>query len=285
MGKYTSLHGVAAAARFFTRKFSHQVRETTLHSMKKAYQQEVTRKRACEDCQDVDYLPHQKRGRPVLLGANVDSQVKTYLRRVRDAGGVVTARIAVAAARGILLSCDRSKLAEFGGHVTLNRFWAYSLLKRMNFVKRKVTTAKSRYAVTEFERLKEEFLQDVVTTVEMEEIPSELILNWDQTGIKIVPSNTWTMEEQGSKRVDVAGANDKRQITAVFCGSLVGDFLPVQIIYQGKTPRCHPKYQFPPDWNITHSPKHWSNEETMIEYVEEIIIPYIKTYCTSFLQR
>ena len=114
--------------------------------------------------------------------------------------------------------------------------------------------------MAEFECLKEEFLQDVVTTVEMEEIPPELILNWDQTGLKIVSSNTWTMEEQGSKRVDVAGANDKRQITAVFCGSLVGDFLPVQVIYQGKTPRRHPKFEFPPDWDIIHSPKHWSNE-------------------------
>ena len=70
------------------------------------------------------------------------SKVQAYLRRVRDGGGVVTARIAVAVVRGILLSCDRSKLAEFGGHVMLNRFWAYSLLKRMKFVKRKVTTAK-----------------------------------------------------------------------------------------------------------------------------------------------
>ena len=87
---------------------------------------------------------------------------------------MVTAQIAVAAARGILLSCDRSKLAEFGGPVMLNRFWTYSLLKRMNFVKRMVTTAKSKYAVAEFQHLKEEFLQDAVTTVEMEEIPSEL---------------------------------------------------------------------------------------------------------------
>ena len=72
MGKYTSLHGVAVAARFFTRKFGHQVSETTLHSMKKAYQQEVSRKRANEDGDNVDYLPHQKRGRPVILGASVD---------------------------------------------------------------------------------------------------------------------------------------------------------------------------------------------------------------------
>ena len=77
------------------------------------------------------------------------------------------------------------------------------------------------------------------------------------------------MEKQGTKSVYITGANDKRQITAVFCGPLVGDFLPIQIIYQGKTPHCYHKYQFLPDSDITHSPKHWSNEETMIEYVEK----------------
>lgn len=47
------------------------------------------------------------------------------------------------------------------------------------------------------------------------------------------------------------------------------------LIYTGKTKRCHAKFPFPSGWNITHSPKHWSNEETMIEYVEEIILPYV----------
>ena len=41
-------------------------------------------------------------------------------------------------------------------------------------------------------------------------------------------------------------------------------FLPVQVIYQGKTEHCHPKNEFPPEWDITHSQKHWSNETTMI---------------------
>ena len=72
MGKYTSDHGVAAAARFFKRKLGHQVSETTLHSMKKAYLQEVTRKRANEDDENVERLPPQKRGRPVLLGESLD---------------------------------------------------------------------------------------------------------------------------------------------------------------------------------------------------------------------
>ena len=84
------------------------------------------------------------------------------------------------------------------------------------------------------------------------------------------------MDERGVNRVELTGVNDKRQITAVFCGSLVGDFLPLQLIYAGKTSRCHPKFKFPPEWHITHSQKHWSNEETMIQHVDNIILPYVE---------
>lgn len=89
------------------------------------------------------------------------------------------------------------------------------------------------------------------------------------------------MEEHGSKRVDIAGANDNWQNTA-FCGTLVGDFLPVKLIYKDRTPACHPKIQCPPDWDITHSPKHWSNKETMIQYTNNIVTPYIKSARVSF---
>ena len=84
-----------------------------------------------------------------------------------------------------------------------------------------------------FRELKEAFLAHVTTAVTMEEIPPELILNWDQTGIKPVPCSSWTMEKCREKRVETAGTNDKRQITAVFCGTALGDFLPIQLIYKG----------------------------------------------------
>ena len=231
------------------------------------------RKHCDED--DVVSLPVKKRGRSLLLGEDLDAKVQLYLKNVRKGGGVVSSRIAMAAARGILLSYDKYRLAEFGGPVLLNRHWAYSLLSRMKFVKRKATTAKSKYTGSDFKEVKKNFLDEVVATVKMEEIPPELILNWDQTGVKIVPSSTWTMDQRGSKRVEMTGVDDKRQITAVFCGSLTGDFLPVQLIYKGKTPRCHPKFKFPSGWHVTHSPKHWSNEETMIQYIEHIILPYL----------
>ena len=82
--------------------------------------------------------------------------------------------------------------------------------------------------------------------MEQEEIPPELIINWDQTGICFVSSSSWTMEEKGVKRVEVVRQSDKQQITAVFAGVILGDFLPLQLVYKGKTSRCHPNYEFPP---------------------------------------
>ena len=90
------------------------------------------------------------------------------------------------------------------------------------------------------------------------------------------------MEKRGAKRVELLGANDKQSVTAIFCGSLVRDFLPLQIIYKGKTTRCHPSYKFPSDWNITHSQNYWSTEEMMLEYISEIIIPSVKAVNTTF---
>ena len=51
----------------------------------------------------------------------------------------------------------------------------------------------------------------------------------------------------------------------------------MQIIYEGKTNRCHPQnVEFPDGFNITHSKNHWSNEEKAIELLQEIIFPYLK---------
>ena len=81
--------------------------------------------------------------------------------------------------------------------------------------------------------------------------------------------SNWTMAKEGEKRVEIVGKDDKRQITAVFAGSMSGDFLPPQVIYQGKIKRCIPSIEFPPDWDITFSENHWSYNDT------EKILPYI----------
>ena len=80
----------------------------------------------------------------MLLGDEIDEKLQLYLRKVREAGGAVTSRIVIESPRGFLISCNKQMRAEFGGHIEFNRHWAYSLLKWMNFVKRKVTTSKSK---------------------------------------------------------------------------------------------------------------------------------------------
>ena len=253
------------------------VSQTTVHSIKKVYKEELRKRKRSDDGRDLEVLPLKKRGRPLLLGDEVDLKVQLYLKKLREKGVPVSARIVMAAAHGIVMTYDKYMLEEFGGHVCLNKHWAHYILGRMNYVKRRATTAKSKHSVADLAELKQSFLDDVHSIVTMEEIPPELIWNWDQTKIKLVPLSNWTMEQKGAQRVEIVGINDKRQITAVFCGTLTGDFLPIQLIYQGKSPHCHPRYNFPLEWHITHSPKHWSTEQTMLQYIEHIIVPYVET--------
>lgn len=59
------------------------------------------------------------------------------------------------AARGIILHLNPSLLQENGSHIELTRNWASSILNRMNFVKRKASTAKSKEGIDHFmERIK-----------------------------------------------------------------------------------------------------------------------------------
>ncbi len=85
----------------------------------------------------------------------------------------------------------------------------------------------------------------------------------------------WRRKE-GSKRVEIVGVDDKRQITTVLAGSLAGDYLPPQLIYKGTTKRCLPTVKFPDKWHITHSHNHWANEQTMKEYIQKILVPYVR---------
>ena len=110
----------------------------------------------------------------------------------------------------------------------------------------------------------------------MEEIPKDLILNWDQTAVNYVPVSNWNMAKEGSKKVPIAGIDDKQQITIVLAAAMNGKLLPLQLVYQGKTKACLPTVDFPTDWDVTFSPNHWCNGITMDHYVRNVIVPYVQ---------
>ena len=57
----------------------------------------------------------------------------------------------------------------------------------MGFVKRKCSTS-GKISVEQFDELKEVFLADVAAEVLINYIPKNLIINWDQTGLSLVPT-------------------------------------------------------------------------------------------------
>ena len=85
--------------------------------------------------------------------------MQLYLRRIREDGGPVTAGIAIAAARDLLMAECKNRLFENGGgHIKLNRHWAYGFFKGMGYLQRKPTTAKSKFTVENFAAKRKGFL-------------------------------------------------------------------------------------------------------------------------------
>ena len=225
---------------------------------------------------EVKKIDTKPRGRPLLLG-ELDSDVQTYIKALRKAGTPVSVPIVLAAAEGVVTARDRSLLLEYGGHIELNRPWAVSILRRMGFVQRRGSTqTKASLSDQQISQMKHTHLTQISGMVKAHNIPSELVINWDQVGVNLVPSQSWTMEGQGSSRVEIAGSKDKRQITLTLAGSMTGELLPLQLLYQGKTARCHPKYSFLTTFDIWHTPNHWANEETTLQFIRNIIVPYIQ---------
>ena len=138
-----------------------------------------------------------------MLGEDIDKKVKLYLTTAQNSGSGVSAHLAMAAAKGLMLALNQGALALHGGHVIITRHWAYSLFHHMKFVQRKVTTSQSKFTANNLAEVKQWFLDAVVETVKMEEVCPELIMNWDQTGIQIIPSSTWTMASEGASRIEM----------------------------------------------------------------------------------
>ena len=142
--------------------------------------------------------------------------------------------------------------------------------------KKKATTRKSGKTPAQLQLQRDVYLRQMVGMVQAHQIPAELLINWDQTGISLLPASDWTLEEKGCRHVKIASCGDKRQITATFAVSMAGYFLPMQLLFEGKTERVHPHHQFPTGFDIWHTINHWSNRECTIRFITNVIVPYIR---------
>lgn len=103
-------------------------------------------------------------------------------------------------------------LAENGGCIEITRQWALSLLKRMNMMKRRGSSM-AKPESKNLEELKSNFLGKIEELVTKYNIPPQLIINFDHTGVHLLPVSRWTMAEKGCDKVNIVGLDDKREIT------------------------------------------------------------------------
>ena len=84
----------------------------------------------------------------------------------------------------------------------------------------------------------------IPTIIEEHQIPKVLLINLDQTPLSYVSPVKYTFNPKGAKTVLLKGINNKRHITPTSPVRMNGPFLPIQLIYEGKTRRCLPKFDF-----------------------------------------
>ena len=134
-------------------------------------------------------------------------------------------------------------------------------------MKRKGTKAAKKVPVDAPEQINR-FLNRIYYTMKKYDIPPSLFVTFDETSSALVPADDWTLEEQGSAQVSIAGLEDKRNTTLglSFSGSKI--LLPTQIIYEGKTDQCHANFDFPDHLKPTHSESHWSTEKIIIQVID-----------------
>ena len=89
------------------------------------------------------------------------------------------------------------------------------------------TQVKAKLSVADIAKLRKSYLLQIKGMVDTHNIPSQLVINWDQAGVKLVPSSNWTLEQEGAERVEIAGLNDKRKDAATLAGTLSGKLLPL----------------------------------------------------------
>ncbi len=124
----------------------------------------------------------------------------------------------------------------------------------------------------------------IVALVKTYDIPEELVINSDQTVLHIRPSTDQTYDVKGVKDVKNLGKDDKRQITCTVSSVASGDLLPLQLIFQGKTIAVIPKdlgavAARAKGWHLTMSSNHWSNQQTMKEFIDQVIVPWHAKQC------
>lgn len=107
-------------------------------------------------------------------------------------------------------------------------------------------------------------------------VPYEDIIGADETGIQVIPASKRTLAPRGSRQVPGTAKKSLAQITKMTAITYMGKMLPYMGIFTGKTAAVLPSEVEPsPGSRYTCTPTHYANAATTLEWVKEILVPFI----------
>ena len=184
----------------------------------------------------------KNKGQPNLVSDDFMKKIKAIMIGTRAAGTAISHRIVMAISNGVMRSNSPALLKENEGLLELTEDWARGVIKSINWINRKDTTGKIEPSKQFLLEEKLTFRKKISGAIFEHDIPKELIINLDQIPRSFVSPGKYTFDVKGVKTVLIKGINDKPQITATFTIFMSGESLVFQVIYEGKTKRCLPKY-------------------------------------------
>jgi hypothetical protein len=214
-------------------------------------------------------------GRPRVLDEfpAVEEAIKTQLRALR-AGGAAMHFTTVKCVMSYVLSQH-----ELGQRLMLSRRWLRNWIDTvMDWSWGAATTAANKVP-SGWRDHGTVLAKRVAVDMEQHKIHESLVINADQMGLQLCPGARCTYEKRGSKRVAVAGHDDKRQITCVVSSALSGELLPLQLVFTGKTDASHPPapanhLATQQGMHLTHTHNHWSNLDSTKDWIRHIVEPW-----------
>lgn len=226
------------------------------------------------------FLPCDRAAQPVRGGygplsfwdrnPDVTTEVRATLSRMRDAGVALGIPLVKWVIAGV--SAKHSV-----GRPPLSTFSVSEFARNIMFWSWRTRNTSAQKLPDDWREQGRLMARRIAALMQLSSVPSTNVVNIDQTGLVLIPVNTHTYEQRGGVRVAIAGAEKKRQITAVLGSSLAGAMLPLQLIFEGKTERSRPPHTpgtLTAGFHLTNSDNHWSTLETMKEYVNFVLDPW-----------
>jgi hypothetical protein len=218
-------------------------------------------------------IKQRKNHKKPALPPNIDQQLLEAVEQIRKKGLEVHIQTVIALIRTILAKNNLSTLLkENGGKLSLKESWAANWLAKHNLSLRVVTQPKTVKVFTNQDRL--DFLRRIALRVKDYQVVKPLVLNADETSIQLSPAGKTTYAEKGTDQVPIVCHRDKRSITATLGATVDCIKLNPQLIFSGTTSKCHPSKDV--DGILySHSKSHWQTEETTLELLKKVIIPFL----------